>query len=202
MYAIRSYYGNSIYDNAGKTQKSGFEFIGNYLITTELSIGVSYTYSDFKYKTFEEKVGRDFVSRNGNYLPYIPKNQYALNASYTMANGFKSRIQARSYGSYYMDNANSQKYQGYDLVTDLMVGYDYHNHSIQLNAYNIFDKHYAAEATKDVYGNETYRITSYNVCYTKLLRDMISAVADRYLKHIHFNYLSILLLIMSRNNFV
>jgi len=149
--------GNSIYDNAGKTQKRGFEFIGNYLITTELSIGVSYAYSDFKYKTFEEKVGRDFVSRNGNYLPYIPKNQYALNASYTMANGFKSRIQARSYGSYYMDNANSQKYQGYDLVTDLMVGYDYHNHSIQLNAYNIFDKHYAAEATKDVYGNETYK---------------------------------------------
>lgn len=154
---IKDANGNSIYDNAGKTQKRGFELLGNYFITSELSIGASYAYSDFKYKSFEEKVGRSFVSRDGNYLPYIPQNQYALNASYRMANGFKSRIQTISSGSYYMDNANSKKYQGYDFVTDLMVGYDYHNHSIQLNAYNIFDKHYASEATKDVYGDEAFK---------------------------------------------
>jgi len=112
---------------------------------------------DFKYKSFEEKVGGTFVSRDGNYLPYIPKHQYSLNATYKMANGFKARVQTKSWGSYYMDNANSQKYKGYDFVTDLMLGYTYKMHTIQLNIQNIFDEYYAMEATKDVYGNETYK---------------------------------------------
>jgi len=149
--------GNSMYDNAGKTQKRGLEINGVYNITDELSFGASYAYSDFKYKSFEEKVGGTFVSRDGNYLPYIPKHQYSLNATYKMANGFKARVQTKSWGSYYMDNANSQKYKGYDFVTDLMLGYTYKMHTIQLNIQNIFDEYYAMEATKDVYGNETYK---------------------------------------------
>lgn len=100
------------------------------------------------------------VSRDGNYLPYIPKNQYSLYAAYNMPNGFKSRVTTKTYGSYYMDNANTQKYEGFNLVTDLMLGYEKNNHSIQLNVNNVFDKHYAMEATKDVYGNETYKAAS------------------------------------------
>jgi iron complex outermembrane receptor protein len=154
---IRDAGGNTIYDNAGKTQKRGLEVNGNYYVNNELSFGASYAYSDFKYVSFEEKVGGSFESRDGNYLPYIPKHQYSINASYKMSNGFKSRIQAKSYGSYYMDNANTQKYEGYDFITDVMVGYDFKEHSIQLNISNLFDIYYAGEATKDVYGNETYK---------------------------------------------
>ena len=48
-----------------------------------------------------------------------------------------------------MDNANTEKYKGYDLVTNVMVGYDLGPHSITLNVDNVFDKHYATEVKKD-----------------------------------------------------
>ncbi|MDD3344072.1 MAG: TonB-dependent receptor [Sulfurospirillaceae bacterium] len=149
--------GATIYDNAGETQKRGFEFLGTYAVNKALSFGLSYAYSDFKYKSFQEKVGAAFVSRDGNYLPYIPKHQYGLEANYKMDNGFKARIQTKSWGSYYLDSANSDKYEGYDFVTDVMVGYEHKAHLIQLNVYNIFDKHYAMQADKSVYGVESYK---------------------------------------------
>ncbi len=56
-----------------------------------------------------------------------------------------------------MDNANTQKYEGYDLVTDLMLGYEYKNHTFQLNVNNVFDKYYAMSASKDLAGDITYQ---------------------------------------------
>ena len=149
--------GNTIYDNAGRTQKRGFELLGTYRANKELSFGLSYAYSDFIYKSFQEKVGAVFVSRDGNYLPYIPKNQYGLEANYKMDNGFKARIQTKTWGSYYLDNANSDKYDGYDFVTDVMLGYEIKAHLIQLNINNIFDKYYASQAEKDTSNKESYK---------------------------------------------
>lgn len=149
--------GNTIYDNAGQTQKRGFEFLGTYRVNKELSLGLSYAYSDFIYKSFQEKVGAAFVSRDGNHLPYIPKNQYGLEANYKMDNGFKARVQTKTWGSYYLDNANSGKYDGYDFVTDVMLGYELKAHLVQLNINNIFDKYYASQAEKSVYGVESYK---------------------------------------------
>jgi iron complex outermembrane receptor protein len=56
-----------------------------------------------------------------------------------------------------MDSANTQKYEGYEFVTDLMIGYEKNNHTVQLNIANIFDEYYAMDASKDVYGNQTYK---------------------------------------------
>ena len=74
---------------------------------------------------------------------------------------FKTRLTLRSYGSYYMDNANTQKYEGYDLITDLMIGYEKKNHNIQLNVNNLFDKYYVSEASTKMFMNvETYKAAS------------------------------------------
>ncbi|OCL82792.1 TonB-dependent receptor [Arcobacter porcinus] len=148
--------GKSIYDNAGKTDKKGLEFNLSYDLTSSFEIGGSYAYSRFKFKKFNEKVGNNLVSRDGNYLPTIPKNQYALYFTYKQ-NGFKTRVTARTFGSYYMDNANTQKYEGYDFITDLMLGYEIKNHNIQLNVNNLFDKYYASEASKDTSSRVSYK---------------------------------------------
>jgi len=153
--------GNVIYDNAGKTRKKGLEVNTVYSVSDSIDVGASYAYSNFKFVSFEEQVGfgptADWVSRDGNYLPYIPKNQYSLFAAYRMENGFKARVTTKTWGSYYMDNANTEKYEGYDFVTDLMVGYEHNAHSIQLNVRNLTDEYYAMEALKDANGNVTYK---------------------------------------------
>lgn len=141
------------YENAGKTQKRGFEFSGKYQINKSVSLGASYAFSHFKFKEFKEEGTAD---RSGNYLPYIPKHQYSMNAMFKHK-GFKSRIQFRTWGSYYMDNANTEKYSGYDFVTDLMLGYEKKQHNIQLNVNNVFDKKYAMSAQKDLDGDVTYK---------------------------------------------
>ncbi|MDY0124140.1 TonB-dependent receptor [Sulfurimonas sp.] len=154
---IRDANGDSIYDNAGKTKKRGLEFNALYAINKQVSVGGSYAYSDFKFVTFNESVAGSLVSRDGNYLPYIPKNQYSVFATLNLSNGFKSRVTTKTWGSYYMDNANTQKYEGYKFVTDLMLGYEHKAHNIQLNIRNITNEYYAMEALKDVYGNESYK---------------------------------------------
>lgn len=143
----------TFYQNAGETQKRGLEFNGQYNLNENISVGASYTYSNFKFKEFMEDGTED---RSGNYLPYIPKHQYAIYSNFKYG-GFKSRIQVRTWGSYYMDNANTEKYEGYDFITDVMVGYEYKNHNIQLNVNNVFDKYYAMSALKDIDGDVTYK---------------------------------------------
>lgn len=154
-------FGETVYENAGKTKKRGLEFNTVYKLTDNLDLGGSYAYSDFKFVTFEEKVGfgggAHWDDRAGNYLPYIPEHQYSIFAAFNMENGFKSRITTKSWGSYYMDNANTQKYEGYKFVTDLMVGYEHNVHNIQLNIKNITNKYYAMEALKDVNGVASYK---------------------------------------------
>ena len=158
---IKDENGKTVYDNAGETNKKGLEFDTSYNLTNNLQIGGAYTYSHFKFDTFNESVRNgmvtNLVSRDGNYLPFIPQNQYSIFTAYHLANGLKTRLTARTYGSYYMDNANTQKYEGYDLITDLMIGYEKKNHNIQLNVNNLFDKYYAIEASKNTSGVESYK---------------------------------------------
>jgi iron complex outermembrane receptor protein len=158
---IQNAEGYVIYDNAGKTRKKGLEFTTVYNVSEEWDLGGAYAYSDYKFVTFEEQVGygsrATWESREGNYLPYIPKNQYSLFTALQMDNGVKGRLTTRSWGSYYMDSANTQKYEGFDLVTDLMLGYEYQTHSIQLNISNLTNEYYAMEALKDANGAVTYK---------------------------------------------
>jgi len=96
-----------------------------------------------------EPVGGLVVAdRSGNHMPYVPRHQFSMNAEYNHPAGFMARVQADSWGEYYMDNANSEKYQGYDFVTNLMLGYEKGPHLVSLNVDNLFDKHYATEVKK------------------------------------------------------
>jgi iron complex outermembrane receptor protein len=55
-----------------------------------------------------------------------------------------------------MDNANTEKYEGYEFLTNLMLGYSQGPHSLKLNVENLFDKRYASEAQKSTNGDNSY----------------------------------------------
>ncbi len=152
--------GHTTYDNAGKTIKQGIELTGSYTLIKGLKLGASYTYSDYTFDAFTETVGFGATSRtldrSGNRLPYIPEHQYSFFASYKHSCGFKAKIQSHTWGSYFMDNANTEKYEGYEFVTNLMLGYETDTYDISLNVDNLFDDRYAVEATKDTRGDKDY----------------------------------------------
>ena len=145
------------FENAGETLKLGFEAAGELYLTDDLLLEAGYAYSDYTFEEFMEPVyGVGNVDRAGNQIPFIPKHQYSLALTYDHPTGFKARIAADGWGSYYMDNANTEKYPGYDFLTNLMVGYETGPHSLILNVENLFDKRYAVEVKKNTSGVKTY----------------------------------------------
>jgi iron complex outermembrane receptor protein len=79
---------------------------------------------------------------------------------YSHPTGFKAVLRSNSWGSYYVDNANSEKYGGYDFVTNLLLSYQTGPHNISLNVENLFDKLYALEVKKSTSGDMTYAAAS------------------------------------------
>jgi len=145
------------FQNAGETLKKGAEFEGRYYLGRHFWLGGSYTYSDFTFTDFQEPVhGVGNVDRSGNQIPYIPRHMYMLSLDYNNPNGFRARLQSNTWGEYYMDNANTEKYEGYDFLTSLMVGYGTLHHNLTLNVDNLFDQRYAVEVKKNTSGMETY----------------------------------------------
>jgi iron complex outermembrane receptor protein len=145
--------GETTYSNAGKTEKRGVEVTGAVVPIEGLSIGGAYTYSHFTYVSFTEPVstraGTINVDRNGNWLPYIPWHQYMIYTGYRHPSGFRARIETNTWGRYYVDNANSSIYHGYGFITNANIGYEKKNLDVTIDAYNLFDRLYAIEVSKD-----------------------------------------------------
>jgi len=147
------------YLNAGKTDKRGFEFAGRMALARHWELGGHYGYADYSYSEFSEpvRVGNRTVNldRSGKALPFVPKNQYGLFVGWKYQ-GWRARLAANTWGEYWLDNANTEKYKGWEWVTNASLGYQFGKHSLTLNADNLFDQHYAAEAKKDTTGKVTY----------------------------------------------
>ncbi len=148
------------FQNAGETLKNGVEISGRYDFAERFWVEAGFAYSDYTFTDFDELVrtGPTLtpVDRSGNHLPYVPRQQYSLGLGYSHPNGFRAVVRSNSWGSYYMDNANTEMYEGYDFLTNLMLGYSHGPHSLQLNVENLFDKRYASEAKKSTYGDKSY----------------------------------------------
>jgi len=139
---------NHEYKNAGKTLKKGFEFAGDYKITDETTVGATYSYNDYKYVDFTMlDSNNNDIDVSGKKFRYVPDHQYSLRAAYKDANGIYAKLQSQFFGSYYMDDENTKKYEGYNWVTNLMFSYTHKKtHQVTLNVENLFDNHYAARA--------------------------------------------------------
>ncbi|MBR0564943.1 TonB-dependent receptor [Azoarcus sp. L1K30] len=156
--------GTTEYANAGKTDKKGLELSGSVNVGNGFDIGGHYAWSDFTYDSFSEpvRVGASVVNqdRAGNALPFVPRHQYGVFVGWKSADGWRARLAGLNWGEYWLDNANTEKYRGWDWVTNLSVGYERDQHSVMLNIDNLFDKHYAFEVKKDTSGKVTYTAAS------------------------------------------
>lgn len=145
--------------NAGKTDKKGFEFAGRMSFARNWEAGGYFSYTRYKYAEFSEpvRIGGTTVNmdRAGKYLPFIPRQQYGLFFGW-QGHGWRVRLSSNSWGRYWLDNANSEQYEGWQWVTNLSVSRQWGPHSLTFNAENLFDKHYAIEVKKDTTGKVTY----------------------------------------------
>ncbi|QID19895.1 TonB-dependent receptor [Nitrogeniibacter mangrovi] len=88
-------------------------------------------------------------------MPYIPRHQYGAHVAWA-GSGWRARLAGLSWGEYWMDNANTEKYAGWQWVMNLSVSYRRAPHALTLNVDNLTDKRYAVEAKKDTGGKVSY----------------------------------------------
>ncbi len=146
----------TIFQNAGETEKNGLEAEGRLRLAGNWWLGGSYSWSDFTFTSFSEVINGRPIDRSGNHLPFVPEHKYSLFADWRHPSGFSARLQADSWGEYWMDNANTEKYEGYDFVTSLNLGYESGPHTLAFNVDNLFDERYATEVKKDSRGKTYY----------------------------------------------
>lgn len=139
------------YVNAGKTQKKGAELNLSYQLLSTVDIGGAAAWQDYRYLDYKDS-GADY---SGKHVRFIPEQQYSLFANY-QNKGYQARIEGLAFGDYYIDDANTEKYKGYNMVTNAMVAYRHKAHLFQLNVNNVFDMRYAEEVSKDSRGSYSY----------------------------------------------
>jgi outer membrane receptor protein involved in Fe transport len=147
--SVRNADGSSENKNAGKTAHTGLELGLNYQPDHQLQIRLGGTAARHTFKT-ETQNG---VLLDGKQMQAAPG--FIANGSLTyrpdFAKGLYIQPEYQRVGSYFMDDANTAKYKGYNLL-NLRAGYQWHKAEIWANALNVLNRYYATVATKSSYG--------------------------------------------------
>lgn len=95
----------TLYVNAGKTNKNGFESFGNYAFDSRVEVGTSYTYTDLRFSKLTEPLTivdpitnqrtTLNVDRSGNQAPRFPEHMYFVYTTYHHSSSLHGRIETR-----------------------------------------------------------------------------------------------------------
>ncbi len=140
--------------NAGKTRHKGLEVGVEYFLSEDLKLRASYSVSKHKYVSFN--TGREDYS--GKEMSMAPRDLANVRLIYNPF--FEKRLTAeleyQHVGPYYMDDNNTKKHGGYDIL-NLKAEYRLKdNLKIFGKVYNLTDRLYA-ETANIAYGRERYR---------------------------------------------
>ena len=147
--------GREFYRNAGSSKRTGFEGFLEVYPTPELSLAVSYTWSDFQYDNYQT----DGESFSGNEIPGIPENFGSFVIEYRKPAGFFVRWTTRIVGSFYADDANDTLIESY-TTSDLRLGFEqsFGNWTFSpfLGINNVFDESYFGNIRINAFGGRYY----------------------------------------------
>jgi iron complex outermembrane recepter protein len=150
--------GSGEYKNLGKTRRNGLEAAIKYSPLAGLELFGNVTFMDSEIKTNTNQ------SLEGKEVTGVPKHILNLGVQYTSSLGLGGRIKWRQTGSYYIDDANTEEYDGYDTV-DLGLFYDMpfgkngdRRLRIRFDILNLFDERYS-QAVWSGYGTTNYALS-------------------------------------------
>lgn len=135
--------------NAGHSKSLGAEFSLTYRPVDALNLALSYGYTKATFEKYEEynASSRGNVSRDGNYIPQVPRQTISAGADYSIKTGLKSveaiklGVQYRGLGDLYWDTANAQKQAFYSLV-DAQLSFNSKHYSLELWGRNLANTEY------------------------------------------------------------
>ncbi len=142
--------GSRVNQNAGKTRHTGVEYAFVYTPVRALSFRLGGTNARHEFIRHEDR-GTVF---DGNEMDRAP--EWIANAEVTYRPSFlpgaRLALEWQHLGNYYLDAANTQEYEGYDLL-HIRLGYEVRNVELWANLENVTDELYANVASKSAWGH-------------------------------------------------
>lgn len=159
--------GDTQKQNAGKTEHKGVELGLGVQPVKDISMNVGYSYSKHTYADWISST-TDF---SGKEIAIAPRQ--ILNAVIDYSPAFlKGGVMEAEWvhlGSYWLDDANTEKYDGHDLI-NLRASYKVKpNIEVYAKALNVFDRQYAERVTKSSSGEVLYTPGNPQTFYTGLV---------------------------------
>jgi outer membrane receptor protein involved in Fe transport len=147
--SVRQTDGSYQNQNAGQTRHKGIEYGITYRPNNEWMLRFSGTNAKHTFVQDIEK-GIDY---SGNEIAAAPKFIANSEIMYKpkWVKGLRVGAEWQHLSNYFMDNANTVKYAGFD-VFNIRTGYSIKHFEVWVNALNAFNKYYAAIASKSSYG--------------------------------------------------
>ncbi len=132
--------------NAGETLHKGIETGLTAPLHSDVDLAVSYAYTEFTYEDWKPNDSTDY---SGNELEAAPRDigNIALGYHPSQLNGGKMELEFVHLGQYWMDQANTETYEGHQLL-NFRIHYPV-NQQFKLSAriLNLEDKRYATNAS-------------------------------------------------------
>lgn len=136
---------------AGQQTSRGIELAGKLQLTPKLLAEANYAYVDARYDEFNEAVGGQSVSREGNSPSNVPDHVANLWLTYDIAPAWQAGVDARYVASVFADNANSLQAPAYTLY-GAFARYRVDQHStLTVRVRNLTDEVYARQAYASLY---------------------------------------------------
>lgn len=134
--------------NAGETQHYGVEAGIDWALTDVFFLGLAYTRAEHRFKDWESSGGENY---SGNDQPDAPKDFGSLRLGYRpmFLNGGRIEAEWVHVGEWYLDEANTTTYEGYDLL-HLRANYHVPGTGVEIYAHllNATDELYAETTSK------------------------------------------------------
>lgn len=132
--------------NAGETLHRGIEASVNVPVNAELDVDVAYSYAKHTYEEWEPQAGVDY---SGNEMEAAPRSIGNVRLTWrpTWLNGGFAQLEWEHLGSYWMDQTNTEKYGGHDLLNlraDYQAARDF---TVFARLMNVTDERYATAAS-------------------------------------------------------
>jgi TonB-dependent siderophore receptor len=132
--------------NAGKTEHKGVEIALGIQPLKEIGLNTSYSYSTHKYKEYVVSSTKNY---NDKEMPQAPRVMVNTRLAYkpSLLKGGAAEVEWVRLGRYWMDDANTERYDGHDLF-NLRASYNLSKEwELYAKVINLADKLYAERAS-------------------------------------------------------
>ena len=139
--------------NAGKTSHKGVEATLNMPLPHKLALGMAFSYAKHTYEDWQPNSATDYSGKEMEFAPRVVANT-RLQYRPAYLNGGRMELEWEHLGSYWMDQANTYKYAGYDLL-NLRINYLHGKRwELYTRIMNLSNERYATAATYTASGNK------------------------------------------------